>query len=63
MNVTLLPASTVPSGKTHWRGRRRILMFYTEDKTRLRQAMRTAGLGEVRFKFDFEGTTTVVTHG
>ena len=39
------------------------LMFYTEDKTRLRQAMRTAGLGEVRFKFDFEGTTTVVTHG
>ena len=32
------------------------LMFYTEDKTRLRQAMRTTGLMEVRFHFDFEGT-------
>jgi len=32
------------------------LMFYTEDKTRLRRAMREAGLREVRFRFDFEGT-------
>ena len=32
------------------------LMFYTEDKTRLRHAMREQGLKEVRFKFDFEGT-------
>ncbi len=32
------------------------LMFYTEDKTRLRQAMRETGLMEVRFHFDFEGT-------
>ena len=32
------------------------LMFYTEDKTRLRHAMRAAGLREVRFRFDFEGT-------
>lgn len=31
------------------------LMFYTEDKTRLRQAMHAAGLREVRFHFDFEG--------
>jgi D-glycero-alpha-D-manno-heptose-7-phosphate kinase len=38
------------------------LMFYTEDKTKLRHAMREAGLSEVRFKFDFEGTTTVVLH-
>lgn len=32
------------------------LMFYTEDKTRLRRAMTQAGLREVRFRFDFEGT-------
>ena len=32
------------------------LMFYTEEKTRLRHAMREQGLREVRFKFDFEGT-------
>lgn len=36
------------------------LMFYTEDKTRLRQAMTGAGLREVRFRFDFEGTKVVV---
>jgi D-glycero-alpha-D-manno-heptose-7-phosphate kinase len=35
------------------------LMFYTEDKTRLRQAMRSAGLREVRVRFDFDGTTVV----
>jgi len=32
------------------------LMFYTEEKTRLRRAMYDAGLREVRFHFDFEGT-------
>ena len=32
------------------------LMFYAEDKTRLRQTMREKGLTEVRFRFDFEGT-------
>ncbi|MDB6033094.1 MAG: bifunctional fucokinase/L-fucose-P-guanylyltransferase [Verrucomicrobiales bacterium] len=37
------------------------LMFYTEDKLKLRRAMRTKGLKEVRFKFDFEGTKVVVT--
>jgi D-glycero-alpha-D-manno-heptose-7-phosphate kinase len=35
------------------------LMFLAEDKTRLRQAMREAGLPEVRFHFDFEGTKIV----
>jgi len=35
------------------------LMFYTEDKTRLRHAMREAGLREVRFRFDFEGSGLV----
>jgi D-glycero-alpha-D-manno-heptose-7-phosphate kinase len=33
------------------------LMFYTEDKTRLRRAMRAAGLREVRVRFDREGAT------
>lgn len=32
------------------------LMFYANDKTKLRHAMRGAGLKEVRFRFDFEGT-------
>jgi len=32
------------------------LMFYADDKTRLRHAMREKGLTEVRFRFDFEGT-------
>src|SRR5262249_40346555 len=35
------------------------LMFYTEDKTRLRHAMRAAGLRELRMQFDFGGTTVV----
>ena len=32
------------------------LMFYAEDRKKLRQVMRRAGLEEVRFRFDFEGT-------
>jgi D-glycero-alpha-D-manno-heptose-7-phosphate kinase len=32
------------------------LMFYAEDQARLRTAMTRAGLEEVRFRFDFEGT-------
>ena len=32
------------------------LMFYAEDKARLRHATREQGLKEVRFQFDFEGT-------
>src|SRR5215471_2542140 len=32
------------------------LMFYAEDHRRLRAAMADAGLEEVRFRFDFEGT-------
>jgi D-glycero-alpha-D-manno-heptose-7-phosphate kinase len=37
------------------------LMFYAEDKVKLRKAMRDAGLKEVRFRFDFEGTKVVAT--
>jgi D-glycero-alpha-D-manno-heptose-7-phosphate kinase len=35
------------------------LMFYGEDKARLRHAMREKGLTEIRFRFDFEGTKIV----
>jgi D-glycero-alpha-D-manno-heptose-7-phosphate kinase len=36
------------------------LMFYAEDRNRLRHAMARAGLEEVRFRFDFEGTKVMV---
>jgi D-glycero-alpha-D-manno-heptose-7-phosphate kinase len=37
------------------------LMFYADDKAKLRHAMRQAGLQEVRFRFDFEGTKLVIS--
>lgn len=37
------------------------LMFYASDRVRLRQAMADAGLEEVRFRFDFEGTKVVLS--
>ncbi len=37
------------------------LMFYAEDKIRLRHALMGAGLTEVRFRFDFEGTKVIAT--
>jgi D-glycero-alpha-D-manno-heptose-7-phosphate kinase len=36
------------------------LMFYAQEKNRLRHAMRQAGLTEVRFRFDFEGTKQII---
>ena len=36
------------------------LMFYTNDKVKLRHAMMGVGLEEVRFRFDFEGTKLIV---
>ena len=36
------------------------LMFYAEDRNRLRRVMAKAGLEEVRFRFDFEGTKTLI---
>jgi D-glycero-alpha-D-manno-heptose-7-phosphate kinase len=35
------------------------LLFYAEDRSRLRAAMRKAGLQELRIRFDFEGTKVV----
>ena len=37
------------------------LMFYAAEPNRLRQAMTEAGLEEVRFRFDFEGTKVVLS--
>jgi D-glycero-alpha-D-manno-heptose-7-phosphate kinase len=37
------------------------LMFYASDRKKLRVAMGAAGLEEVRFRFDFEGTKVVLT--
>lgn len=36
------------------------LMFYAEDRKRLRLSMAKAGLEEVRFRFDFEGTKVLI---
>ena len=36
------------------------LMFYAEDRKRLRQAMKCAGLEEMRFRFDFEGAKVLL---
>ncbi|MHB1947158.1 MAG: GHMP family kinase ATP-binding protein [Gammaproteobacteria bacterium] len=35
------------------------LMFYADDKVKLRHTLREAGLQEVRFKFDFAGTQVI----
>ena len=37
------------------------LLFYARDRNRLRHAMNSAGLEEVRFRFDFEGTKVILT--
>ncbi|MDD2714774.1 MAG: galactokinase [Candidatus Wallbacteria bacterium] len=37
------------------------LMFYAKDTAKLRHAMINAGLEEVRFRFDFEGTKVLTT--
>ena len=36
------------------------LMFYASDRNKLRHAMASAGLEEVRFRFDFEGSKVVL---
>jgi D-glycero-alpha-D-manno-heptose-7-phosphate kinase len=48
-------------GKVIGAGGGGFLMFYAADKTRLRHTMREAGLREVRFRFDFEGTKIVAS--
>jgi D-glycero-alpha-D-manno-heptose-7-phosphate kinase len=53
-------ASGALGGKLIGAGGGGFLMFYAEEKARLRHAMHQAGLREVRFRFDFEGTKVVL---
>ncbi len=54
-------ANGAGGGKLIGAGGGGFLMFYANDKTRLRHAMRRAGLKEVRFRFDFEGTKLLIS--
>ncbi|MGO9019007.1 MAG: galactokinase [Syntrophobacteraceae bacterium] len=56
----LARANGAVGGKLVGAGGGGFLMFYVEDKVRLRKVMRAAGLEEVRFRIDFEGTKVVV---
>ena len=55
----LARANGALGGKLIGAGGGGFLMLYTEDKTRLRAAMRSAGLHEVRLQFDFSGTSVL----
>jgi D-glycero-alpha-D-manno-heptose-7-phosphate kinase len=57
----LAMSSGALGGKLIGAGGGGFLMFYAEDKARLRHAMRQSGLKEVRFRFDFEGTKLVIS--
>ena len=57
----LAMASGALGGKLIGAGGGGFLMFYAEDKATLRHAMREAGLKEVRFRFDFEGTKLLIS--
>jgi D-glycero-alpha-D-manno-heptose-7-phosphate kinase len=48
-------------GKVVGAGGGGFLLFYAEDRGRLRHAMAGAGLEEVRFRFDFEGTKVLLS--
>jgi D-glycero-alpha-D-manno-heptose-7-phosphate kinase len=49
-------ANGAVGGKLVGAGGGGFLLFYSEEHARLRQAMAQAGLEEVRFRFDFDGT-------
>jgi D-glycero-alpha-D-manno-heptose-7-phosphate kinase len=57
----LAMANGALGGKLIGAGGGGFLMFYGEDKIKLRHAMTQAGLQEVRFRFDFEGTKLVIS--
>jgi D-glycero-alpha-D-manno-heptose-7-phosphate kinase len=56
----LARASGALGGKLIGAGGGGFLMFYAEDKARLRHALAGTGLTEVRFRFDFQGTQVVI---
>ena len=55
----LAMANGATGGKLIGAGGGGFLMFYAEDKRRLRHALTRAGLIEVRLRFDYEGTKVV----
>jgi D-glycero-alpha-D-manno-heptose-7-phosphate kinase len=55
----LAMANGALGGKLIGAGGGGFLMFYADDKARLRHTMREQGLTEVRFRFDFEGTKII----
>jgi len=56
----LARANGALGGKLIGAGGGGFLLFYAEDRIRLRRALREVGLQEVRFRFDFEGTKVVI---
>jgi D-glycero-alpha-D-manno-heptose-7-phosphate kinase len=56
----LARSSGAVGGKLVGAGGGGFLMFYASDRNRLRHAMSQAGLQEVRFRFDFEGTKVIL---
>jgi D-glycero-alpha-D-manno-heptose-7-phosphate kinase len=52
-------ANGAAGGKLVGAGGGGFLLFYANDRYKLRQAMAKAGLEEVRFRFDFEGTKVI----
>ncbi len=57
----LAMSSGAVGGKLVGAGGGGFLMFFARDRNRLRHAMAKAGLEEVRFRFDFEGTKVVMS--
>jgi D-glycero-alpha-D-manno-heptose-7-phosphate kinase len=57
---TLARANGAIGGKLIGAGGGGFLVFCTRDKAKLRQGMAAAGMEEVRFKFDFEGTKAII---
>jgi D-glycero-alpha-D-manno-heptose-7-phosphate kinase len=58
-NVAL--KSGAVGGKLVGAGGGGFLMFYANDKDKLRRKMEEIGLEEVRFQFDFEGTKVILS--
>jgi len=54
-------ANGAVGGKLVGAGGGGFLMFYAQDRNKLRHAMARAGLEEVRFRFDFEGTKILLS--
>ncbi len=54
-------ANGAVGGKLVGAGGGGFLMFYAEDRSKLRRAMAHSGLEEVRFRFDFEGTKILMS--